>query len=253
MSASSSNPHLLPVCPKKPQKGDNETDDEPTGQSTLNKLIYESFTTIKHVFRRQKRKGIFFLIVVVSLITLEVILLFFLGLASYDEFASFQWTDTCHGAEVDIFLTTDSPWVTRHTDPPWVTRDLGYKIAFGFSVRNINGSSNATFNSNNSYVILNRVKLDPFYFNLSESPFKQLSDRQGWSIDRYVIPNATDTPLRSLGIAKGKQINYPLLLNVNYTVVDSIGIEWAGIFQKYANITIVGGSDAPQREEEISF
>lgn len=54
MSPSSSNAHLLPICPKKPQKGDIETDDEPSGRLTLNKLKYETFSTMKHVFGRQK-------------------------------------------------------------------------------------------------------------------------------------------------------------------------------------------------------
>ena len=121
---------------------------------------------------------------------------------------------------------------------------MGYKITFTFGVGNINESSNATVSYNNSYVILYRIRLDPSYFNLSESPFKQLLDRQWWSIDWYVIPNATDTPLRSLRISKGESIHYSLHLDVNNTVVDSVGIEWPDIFQNYANITIIGGSDA---------
>ena len=163
-----------------------------------------------------------------------IILVFFNPFESGVE--SFDWKDTWHGAEVAIILSTDSLWITSRKS---------YKITLIFGVDNINGSSNEVISYNNSYVVLNRVRLDPSYLNLSESPFKQLSDKQGWSIDWYVTPNATDPLLRSMGIAKGKRINYSLHLSVNYTVIDSIGIEWPRMFQNYANISIVGGSDAP--------
>jgi len=48
-----------------------------------------------------------------------------------------------------------------------------------------------------------------------------------------------------MGISRDKHIQYPLFLEVNYTVVDSEGAEWAGFFQNWAVITIGGGEDAP--------
>ncbi len=49
MTTTSSNPHLLPVCPKKPQKGNNETDDEPS----LNEPMHESLIlNFKRIFIR---------------------------------------------------------------------------------------------------------------------------------------------------------------------------------------------------------
>ena len=184
-----------------------------------------------------KKQTIFLLIGIMSLliIAVPVIMLFFLN-PYVDDVAGFEWRDTCHGAEVAIILSTDSLWITSRKS---------YKITLIFGVDNINGSSNDAISYNNSYIILNRVRLDPSYLNLSESPFKRLADKQGWSIDWYVTPNATDPTLRSMGITKGKSINYSLQLSVNYTVIDSTGIEWPCMFQNYANISIVGGSDAP--------
>ena len=53
MTTTSSNPHLLPVCPKKPQKGNKETDDEPSSQLTLNELKHESLIlNLKRIFIR---------------------------------------------------------------------------------------------------------------------------------------------------------------------------------------------------------
>lgn len=53
MTTTSSNPHLLPVCPNKPQRGNNETDDEPSSQLTLNKPVYESLIlNSKRIFTR---------------------------------------------------------------------------------------------------------------------------------------------------------------------------------------------------------
>jgi hypothetical protein len=46
-------------------------------------------------------------------------------------------------------------------------------------------------------------------------------------------------------MSRGKHIRYPIFLEVNYTVVDSEGIEWPGLFQNSATVTIVGGDDAP--------
>jgi len=152
-----------------------------------------------------------------------------------------EWTDVCHGAVVFISLATDAKWMTNRTE----------KITFLFAVQNISGCPNATIFYNNSYVILNSVKLDPGYMiNISESPFKQLLERQGWSVDWYFTPKADNFELACMGISKGKHIQYPLPLEVNYTVVDSEGVEWQGLFQTNshapcATITIVGGEDAP--------
>jgi hypothetical protein len=120
-------------------------------------------------------------------------------------------------------------------------------------VQNISGYSNATTHYNNTYVILNSIKLDPSYINSSASPLNNLSERQGWSIDWYFTPKANDFTLSCMEISKGKQIQYPLFLEVLYTVVDSEGVEWPGLFQTIpglppndcATITIVGGDDAP--------
>ncbi|MGC8988291.1 hypothetical protein [Infirmifilum sp.] len=80
-----------------------------------------------------------------------------------DSTKSWEWTGVSHGAVVRIYLTTDSMWVTNHS----------YKITFLFIVQNLSGFPNATTFYNNSYVILNSVKLDPGYMiNISEYPFK---------------------------------------------------------------------------------
>jgi hypothetical protein len=157
-----------------------------------------------------------------------------------DSVAVDEWTDICHGAVVFISLATDAKWVTNHSD----------KITFLFAVKNISGYANAATFYNNSYVILNSVKLDPSYINISESPFKTLSERQGWSTDWHFTPKASDFVLSDMGIAKGKYIEYSLFLEVDYTVIDLEGIEWSGFFQTSPpnpslTITIVGGEDAP--------
>lgn len=157
-----------------------------------------------------------------------------------DSVESCEWTDVSHGAVVRIYLTTDARWVTNHT----------YKITFRFSVQNISGSANATTFYNNAYVMLNSVKLDPSYINKSELPFRKLSERQGWSVDWYFTPKADDFNLASMGISRGKHVRYPLFLEVNYTVINSEGVEWPGLFQTLPpnpclTITIVGGEDAP--------
>jgi len=152
-----------------------------------------------------------------------------------DSIKCFEWTDVCHGAVVGTYLTTDSLWVTNYSR----------KIAFLFSVENIGGLPNATTFYDNSYVILNSVKLDPSYMiNISESPFKQLSERQGWSAEWYFTPKTDNFVLACMGISRGKHIQYPLFLEVNYTVIDSEGVEWPCLFQNWATITIVGGEDA---------
>ena len=152
-----------------------------------------------------------------------------------DSVKCFEWTDICHGAVVGIYLTTDALWVTNYSR----------KITFLFSVQNLSGYPNATTFYNNSYVILNTVKLDPSYINKSELPFKSLSERQAWSADWYFTPKADDYTLACMGISKGKRMQYSISLEVNYTVVDSEGAEWHGLFQNCATITIVGGDDAP--------
>jgi len=152
-----------------------------------------------------------------------------------DSVAASEWTDVCHGAGVSIYLTTDALWVTNYSR----------KITFLFVVENISGCPNATTFYNNSYVILNTVKLDPSYINLIESPFKKLTERQGWSVDWYFTPKADDFVLTCMGISKDKRVEYPLFLEVNYTIVDSEGFEWPGLFQNWATITIVGGEDTP--------
>jgi len=155
-----------------------------------------------------------------------------------DSVAASEWTDVCHGAVVFISLATDAKWMTNRTD----------KISFLFAVQNISGCPNATTFYNNSYVILNGVRLDPSYINLSESPSKNLSERQAWSVDWYFTPKADDYTLACLGMSKGKHIKYSLSLEVNYTVVDSNGTEWPCLFQTAPpkpclTVTIVGGED----------
>jgi hypothetical protein len=152
-----------------------------------------------------------------------------------DDVKCFDWTDVCHGAIVYMSLTTDALWMTNYSR----------KITFFFAAQNISGCPNATIFYNNSYVILNSVKLDPSYPNLGESPVKKLSEKQAWSVDWYFTPTANDFVLACMGISKGKHIRYPMFLEVNYTVVDSEGIEWLGLFQNSATVTIVGGDDAP--------
>jgi hypothetical protein len=152
-----------------------------------------------------------------------------------DDVKCFNWTDVGHGAVVYISLTTDALWVTNYSR----------KITFFFAVQNISGCPNATIFYDNSYVILNGVKLDPSYLNLGESPFKKLLEKQAWSVDWYFTPKADDFVFACMGISKGKHIQYPMFLEVNYTVVDSEGIEWLGLFQNSATVTIVGGDDAP--------
>jgi len=152
-----------------------------------------------------------------------------------DDVKCLNWTHICHGAVVYISLTTDALWVTNYS----------HKITFFFAVQNISGCPNATIFYNNSYVILNSVKLDPSYLNLGESPFKKLSEKQAWSVDWHFTPKANDFVLACMGISKGKHIQYPMLLEVDYTVVDSEGIEWPDLFQNSATVTTVGGDDAP--------
>lgn len=149
---------------------------------------------------------------------------------------SWEWTDVSHSAVVGIYLTTDSIWVTNYSR----------KITFLFTVQNLSGFPNATTFYDNSYVILNSVKLDPGYMiNISEYPLKQLSEKQAWSAEWYFTPKANDFELAAMGISKGKHIQYPMSLEVNYTVVDSEGTEWHGLFQNSATVTIIGGNDAP--------
>lgn len=153
-----------------------------------------------------------------------------------DSVKSWEWMDVSHGAVVRIYLTTDSIWVTNYSR----------QITFLFTVQNLSGFSNATTFYDNSYVILNSVELDPGYMiNISEYPLKQLSEKQGWSAEWYFTPKANNFELACMGMSKGKHIRYPMFLEVNYTVVDSEGIEWHGLFQNSANVTIVGGDDAP--------
>jgi len=114
-----------------------------------------------------------------------------------DDVKCFNWTDVGHGAVVYISLTTDASWVTNYSR----------KITFFFAVQNISSCPNATIFYNNSYVILNSVKLDPSYLNLGESPFKKLSEKQAWSVDWYFAPKANDFALACMGISKGKHIN----------------------------------------------
>lgn len=157
-----------------------------------------------------------------------------------DSVAAGEWTDVCHSAVVSISLATDGRWMTNRT----------YKITFLFSVKNISGCPNATIYYNNSHVILNSVKLDPSYLDLTASPFQNLSERQAWSVDWYVTPKGDDYTLACLGISKGKEVKYSLSLEVNYTVVDSDGTEWQGLFQHIPpepclTVTILGGEDAP--------
>lgn len=151
-----------------------------------------------------------------------------------DSVVTSEWTDVCHGVVVSIYLTTDALWVTNHSR----------KTTFLFVVENISGCPNATTFYNNSYIILNTVKLDPSYINMSECVFKTITEKQGWSVDWHFTPRADDFTLACMGISRGKQIQYSLSLEVDYTVVDSEGIEWLGQFQDCATITIVGGEDA---------
>jgi len=148
---------------------------------------------------------------------------------------SFDWTDVCHGALVGIHLATDALWVTNYSR----------KITFLLTVQNLSGCPNATTFYNNSYVVLNSVKLDPSYINKSESPVKKLSEKEAWSVDWYFTPRADDFVLSCMGVSEGKHMQYSLFLEVNYTVVDSEGVEWPGLFQNWATVTIVGGDDAP--------
>jgi len=186
-------------------------------------------------------KNVGFLLIAVALVAVALSALIIsealiVSRLSVDTVKGFEWTDICHCAIVDIYLTTDTFWMTNYSR----------KITFLFSVQNISGFPNATTFYNNSHVILNSVKLDPGYMiNISESPFKQLSERQGWSAEWYFTPKANNFELACMGISKGKHIRYPMFLEVNYTVVDSEGAEWHGLFQNWATITIVGGEDAP--------
>ena len=185
-------------------------------------------------------KNLLFLLVSVALGAAIISAALIMPHLPVDSVVACEWTDVCHGAVVFISLATDAKWMTNHT----------YKITFLFSVKNISGCPNATIFYNNSYVILNSVKLDPSYINISESPFKKLSERQGWSVDWYFTPKADDFTLACLGISKGKPINYSLSLEVNYTVIDSNGTEWPCLFQiippePCLTVTIVGGEDAP--------
>jgi len=157
-----------------------------------------------------------------------------------DSVAASEWTDVCHGAVMYISLATDANWMTNRTE----------KITFLFAVKNISGCPNATIYYNNSYVILNSVKLDPSYIDISESPFKKLSEKEAWSVDWYFTPKGDDHTLACLGISKGKKVKYSLSLEVNYTVIDSNGVEWPGLFQitppePCLTVTIVGGEDTP--------
>ena len=160
--------------------------------------------------------------------------------SSADSVKVCEWKDICHGVIAHISLATDAKWMTNRTD----------KITFLFAVENISGCPNATIYYNNSYVILNSVKLDPSYIDISESPFKKLSEREAWSVDWYFTPKGDDHTLACLGISKGKKVKYSLSLEVNYTVIDSKGVEWPGLFQitppePCLTVTIVGGEDAP--------
>jgi len=188
-------------------------------------------------------KNIAFLSIAVVLGALIISAALVLPRFPIDDVKCFNWMDVSRGAVVSISLTTDASWVTNYSR----------KITFFFAVQNISGCPNATIFYNNSYVILNSVKLDPSYLNLGASPFKKLSEKQAWSVDWYFTPKANDFVLACMGISKGKRIQYPLSLEVNYTVVDSEGVEWPGLFQTIpslppdncAIVTIVGGEDAP--------
>ena len=163
-----------------------------------------------------------------------------LPLFPVDSVATSEWTHVCHSAVVFISLATDAKWMTNRTD----------KITFLFAVKNISGCPNATTYYNNSHIILNSIKLDPSYINMRESPFKKLSERQAWSVDWYFTPKGDDHTLACLGISKGKKVKYSLSLEVNYTVIDSNGVEWPGLFQVIPDepcltVTVVGGEDAP--------
>ena len=171
--------------------------------------------------------------VVLGAIIIYVALVMF-SFPPMDSVASFNWTDVCHGAVVGIYLTTDSLWMTNRSR----------KITFLFAVNNISCCPNASTFYNNSHIILNSVKLDPSYINMSESPFEKLSERQAWTVDWRFTPKADDFILSSMGISKDKHIQYSMYLEVNYTVVDSEGVEWPGLFENWAAITIVGGEDS---------
>nr|MDO8097683.1 hypothetical protein [Candidatus Njordarchaeota archaeon] len=189
------------------------------------------------------KKEVVTLLVVVALGTAIISAVLVMPPLPVDTVKSFEWTNVCHSAVVDIYLTTDGRWVTNNS----------YKITFLFTVRNISSYPNATTYYDNSYIILNSIKLDPSYINASAAPFKKLSERQGWSVDWYFTPKANDFTLSCMGISKGEHLQYPLFLEVDYTVVDSEGVEWPGLFQTVpglpsndcATITIVGGEDAP--------
>jgi hypothetical protein len=138
-----------------------------------------------------------------------------------DPVAVSEWTDACHGAVMFISLATDARWVTNRT----------YKITFLFAVKNVSGCPNATTFYNNSHVILNSVKLDPSYIDMSESLSKKHLEKEAWSVDWYFTPKADDYTLACLGISRGKEVKYSLSLEVNYTVVDSNGVEWPCLLQ----------------------
>lgn len=157
-----------------------------------------------------------------------------------DSVAAGEWRHVCHGAVVFMSLATDGRWVTNRT----------YKITFLFSVENISGCPNRTIYYDNSHVILNSVRIDPSYLDLTASPFQNLSERQAWSVDWYVTPKGDDYTLSCLGISQGREVQYSLSLEVKYTVVDSHGKEWQGLFQHTPSepcltVTIVGGENAP--------
>lgn len=185
-------------------------------------------------------KNVMFLLVTVTLGAMIISAALVVSRLPVDSVAASEWTDVCHGATVFISLATDAKWMTNRTD----------KIIFLFAVKNISGCPNATTFYNNSYVVLNSVKLDPSYINICEFPFKKLSETQAWSVDWYFTPKADDHTLACLGISKGKHMKYSLSLEVNYTVVDSNSVEWQGFFQHIPpepclTVTIVGGEDAP--------
>ncbi len=193
-------------------------------------------TELRSLIKDQKVPLLVAIAVTISIIiTLPFIVLFFSYPVYNPHEGFFEWTDECHGAVVFISLATDSPWRTNRSD----------KITFLFAVQNLNGGSNASVFYNNSYVILNRVRLDPSYINVSEAPSVQLSEKQAWGTDWYFTPRADDYALNNMGITKGMRINYSMLLEINYTVVDSKGVEWPDIFQDYLTISIIGGEDAP--------
>ncbi len=156
-----------------------------------------------------------------------------------DSVASSEWIDTCHGAEVFISLAADARWATNRTE----------KITFLFAVTSLGSSLDAPPSTNDSYIILEKVSLDPTYINKTESPCAELSEREAWSVDWYFTPKAQDPALYQLGISGGKEVEYTMDLYVDYMVIDPRG-QQPCLFQTSPShpfkVRILGAEDAPQ-------